>query len=147
MKYLVRVERLIAYDFEVEAPTRERARNVATTFDVPEKADIEVGSHVLRVLDGPWIYGWSGDSPDNSYLGRPDQYLETKDLLVFSTPLGRVFTKKDVALLRERAERVIGAVAEDWNGAGCKSLTIRMKAPFGKLTDEQVATIMAPREP
>lgn len=104
-----------------------------------------VDAVTIEQIGEPWVYGWSGDSRTNVYHGRPDQYQNTKDLLVFNAPYGRAFSAEDVLLLIDRTQTFVGKVSKSWNGAGCGTLSIRLEEPFGKLTDEQVDYLMAPR--
>ena len=91
-RFNVRVTRAITYDVDVVAPTHYQAAGIAAEQPLPDRLRGEVGdmpvveAHTLCQVGEPWVYGWSGDSQDNSYLGRPDGYMETKDLLVFEAP-------------------------------------------------------------
>jgi hypothetical protein len=151
-RFKVRVRRIVSYDVDVEADTSGEAEYAAGEAQIPERFRMsiedlpqDIETRALCQVGEPWVYGWSGESPDNSYRGRPDGYMDTKDLLVFRAPFGRAFSEQDVALLRERAASHVGVVAEHWNGAGTSSLSVRLTAPFGQLSDEQVAAIMGPR--
>lgn len=139
------------YDVEVEAECKELARTKSFACDRPRDdawtEDIAIQS--IRQLGEPWVYGWSGDSPTNASLGRPDGYQEKRpqELLIFERSPGNRFTAEEVELLKQRAEKAVGPVYGSWNGAGCTSLTIRMKEPYDRLTDEQLAALMAPLPP
>ena len=145
MRYLVHVERKTSYTVEVEADGRTAAWRTAASAPIPSGVEPVIEVETFRQLGEPWVYGWSGDSPENFYLGRPDGYLSTDALLVFTRALGNRFTQEDVQLLLNRVASVVGEVDGHWNGAGTSGLSIQLKKPFGKLTAEQVATIMAPR--
>lgn len=148
MRFKVHVKRTSFYNVEVEADSVGQAESFAQTAAIPSSVKLSVTSDAFVQLGEPWLYGSSGAlaSVDNTHRFRPDGYLDTKDLLVFERALGNRFTRNDVDLLKARAEASIGPVAEHWNGEGYNALSIRMAVPFGQLTDEQVARIMAPRD-
>ena len=144
----VRIRQTMTYEVEVEANDARIAEEAAGAAPAPDAHTVTevTETNVLEQLGEPWVYGWSGEDTSNTYLGRPDQYLETEDLLVFRCPVGRVFTDSDVDTLRRRAEAVVGPVKEHWNGAGCGSLSIKMVDKFKKLDFSQVESLMARRQ-
>jgi hypothetical protein len=139
MRFLVRVVRTTTHRVEVEAPSWLSARDAAKDTFVPDDAKVTVTADVVRQIGEPWTLGLAGTD-------RPDGYMERTDLLVFERAFGYVFAKSEVELLRRRVEAAVGPVAEHWNGENSDMLSIQTQKPFGKLTDEQVASIMAPVE-
>jgi hypothetical protein len=148
-KYEVRVVKEIVYTTSVFAKRISDAEQIAAGgSDVyHEHAKVHVSATALARTDEPWVLGWSGEDTEdtgNLYYGRPDGYGESDDLLVFQRAYGCLFSVSDVELLKTRAE-CVGEIAETWNGAGYNTLSIRFAKPIGKLTDEQVKALMAPR--
>jgi hypothetical protein len=162
-RFEVNVIREFSYTVEVEATSWFEAERAARKASVPRGRDMLLGPlaergrdivledlpvrsvDAVQQLGEPWLYGWSGDSPENSYLGRPDHYMNTDDLLVFQTAYGHRFTEEDVTLLLSRVSAEVGEVQSFWNGTGCNTFSVRLKTPFGKLSDEQVRKLMGPR--
>ena len=150
--FRVRVTRELRYELEVQAETAYQARDVATRAAIPGEVNARLedlpvmDSHPLYQVGEPWVYGWSGFDPENSYYRRPDGYLDQANfLLVFKAPHGRAFTKSDVELLLGRIETLVGPVQKHWNGAGHDGLSVQMKEPYANLTEVQVAGLMAAR--
>jgi hypothetical protein len=144
-RYKVRVRRKTIYDVEVSAETANQAAELAQAAPAPVDPELIIEADALCQEGEPWVYGWSGDDPDNAYHGRPDGYLDTKDLLVFQRAHGNRFSREDVEVFLSRATTAIGPVRAHWNGAGTSGLSIQLCKPFGSLSTDQVARIMAPR--
>jgi hypothetical protein len=137
-KFKVRVTRSATYDVDVEADTHYEAERVALDAPVPaawrksvEDLD-DIETRALCQVGEPWV----------SVI---DYYMDSKDLLVFSTPFGRAFSKEDVTLLLARVAAWVGPVSEHWNGERCSTFSVRLVTPFGKLTDAQETSLTAPR--
>ena len=151
--FRVRVIRELRYEVEVQAETPSAAENAACHAPIPPELNVAtlgdlavMGCETILQVGEPWVYGWSGYDPENSYYGRPDGYVNSgNELLVFQAPRGRAFTKSNVDLLLGRIEVLVGPVQKHWNGAGCGGFSVQMKEPYANLTPAQIAGLMAPR--
>jgi len=147
--YKVRVVHTITYDVEVEAPTRLAAEEVAKgksseLDETPDDAKTKITVQAFQQIGEPWVEGWCGNEPTNSYNGRPDCYMDSDDLLVFNRAFGNVFSQREVDALIYRAGVILGRVHSHWNGVGHQSLSIRMVQPFKALNEAQIRALMMP---
>lgn len=136
-KVAVRTQR--SHQVTVEAPDYSSAHAAAR--DHPPATDVEpyVEVDVIEQLGEPWCapHGWYMDRE-----GRPS------DVVVVERAFGQKFDAKDVELLEERLTALGLDVGENWNGAGCASVSFRCAGRVGDtaLTTDELARLGAPRE-
>ena len=162
-RYRVRVRQYVTREVEVEvdgsdlSDAQDAARDLAVRMSFPVKSS-RVESEVVAQIGEPWVNGDGWDKSDMTsdkwpagQLSRPDRYMQSEDLLVFKRSHGNLFTEAEVAVLKERAARIVGlSVAECWNGItngiGHGTLSIRMSSSFPLLTRDQINALLAPIE-
>jgi hypothetical protein len=95
---------------------------------------------ITRQLGEPWVKPFGGHAWYD--LHGPG------DVICLERSTGNAFTQADIDLLKERIESCGLSVVDSWNGAGCGSVSFKLKgrdpvdAPF---TPEQVKALLAPR--
>ncbi len=135
MRFMVQLVETRTWVGEVEAGDLSSTRAAANALIGMECTTTMCDAKVLRQLDEPWVNVCWYD------LHGPG------DVLLLRRAYGNTFDQRDIDLLRERLVAVGLTYEEDWNGAGCSSVSFRMSGRRGAdpLTPEQVAFITAPR--
>ena len=74
--FRVRVIRKLRYEVEVQAETPSAAENAACHAPIPPELNVAtlgdlavMGCETILQVGEPWVYGWSGYDPENSYYG------------------------------------------------------------------------------
>jgi hypothetical protein len=139
MKFKVQVRVARYVEVEVEVPDRDHLYSAAieaakADTTVPFDYSIVAGSTVL--LDEPWVStrGWYD-------LHGP------ADIIVCERAEGNKYTAEDIKLLRSRLHKIGLKVLEDWNGAGCGTVSFRCSGRKGTtdMSEAHKAILTAPR--
>jgi len=136
IKYSAKVSVTRRYAVEVEAEDSSQARSLAIASAVDSTGGKVTDTGVsLTQLGEPWAYshGWCGGLPN--------------DVIVVNRSLGNDFSHADIGLLKDRLIAMGLKVVDDWNGAGCSSVSFRCTGRKGtdKFTAEELAALLAPR--
>lgn len=141
-RYRVKVTQRRTVEVEVESPDVYSAQLDAIHLvgrksldEAPLSSQVDFGT--MRQLGEPWLHecGWCD-------LHGPG------DVFICRRSIGNRFTREDVELLKLRIAQVLRVVVvDDWNGAGCESVSVRCRGRSGvsQITKEQSAAISAPR--
>ena len=147
MRWRVEIERRLRAVVEVEAPDSERARQAASLlaeadectdtreFSWPPDTKVAIYAAVQQQLGEPWCHGGAWyDGPG--------------DVIGVDRSLGNRFTQEDVDLLRSRIEAHGCTVVDDWNGAGCDTVSFQCDWPGkGPIVDKGRGTVDPSKRP
>lgn len=134
-RWQVTVTERIVHQVEVEADGWLAARDAGAETVRKRGAVGELSSAPQRALGEPWCTGgWCYGEPET-------------EIVLFERSYGYLFTKAEVELLKRRLASLGFVPYDDWNGAGCTSLSIACKgrAQGETFTSDAKSILLGPR--